>query len=177
MTTHKYSKSAQELIGVDNLGLRVETPVLTALATYFTNGNVYTVFNVVGAVKVMALYFEATGLFDANATTLLLKATWTTPALGPGNIGAAVAVNALAVGARVMWQGTSDETTAPVIGVAAHSVLPSPFLFGGDTAAGVNWVGIIACTNGAATQAGVASGRWVCHYFPITEGAYVTSAI
>jgi len=173
--TYKYSPSTMNRVGDVLGGLRVETPVLSTLATYWTNPVTYAIFNVVGAVKINAMYLEVTSAFDANATTLAFRWTNTTPSLGIATMGSASAsIATSAAGAKVMFLGTGQVAAGPVAGIA---YLPAPYIVGGQTGLGVNGVGVISALVAGATQAGTASGRYVMHYTPMTEGAYVESAI
>jgi len=173
--TFNYSQSTQDRVGDILGGIRVETPVLTNLTTYWTNPVTYAVFNVIGLIKVMSMYAEVTGLFDANASTLVFRWTGTTPAQGIATMGSASATMATsAVGSRWSFLGPGQVIEGPSAGI---SYLPAPFLVGGKTGAGVNAVGVISALVAGATQAGVASARYVLHYAAMTEGANAVSAI
>ena len=173
--TFNYNENTQTRIGSIIAGLRIETPVLSTLATYWTNPVTYAIFNVVGLLKVVAMYLEVTAAFDANATTLVFRWTGTTPALGIATMGSASAsIASSAAGVKVMFTGTGQVAAGPVAGIA---YLPATYFVGGQTSVGVNATGVISALVAGATQAGTASGRYVLHYVPMTEGAYAISAI
>ncbi len=173
--TFNYNESTQKRIGEILTGMRVETPVLSTLATYWTNPVTFAIFNVVGLLKVVAMYLEVTSALDANATTLVFRWTGTVPSLGIATMGSASAsIASSAAGARIMFTGTGQVAAGPVAGI---SYLPATFFVGGQTGAGVNATGVISALIAGATQAGTASGRYVLHYVPMTEGAYAVSAI
>ena len=176
-TMHKYNPSTQNRIGEIRGGIRTETPVLTGTATYFTAATDYDIFNIVGMVQVEALYWETTTVFSADATTKKLQAVWTTPTIAKADIGAASASMASsAVGERVTWQATTA-ATAMVVSDPGISIVPPPGILGGVTGDGTNYVGVINVVVATSQGSGSAAGRWVCHYFPLSEGAYVESAI
>ena len=52
--TFNYSEVVQKRIGEIRMGLLVQTPVLSTLATYWTNPVTFAVFNVTGLIKVIA---------------------------------------------------------------------------------------------------------------------------
>ena len=173
--TFDYSEAVQKRIGEFIAGLRVETPVLSTLATYWTNPVTFAVFNVTGLIKVIAMYLEVTSALDANATTLVFRWTGTVPALGIATMGSASAsIATAAAGAKIMFTGTGQVAAGPVAGIA---YLPATYFIGGQTAAGVNATGVISALIAGGTQAGTASGRYVLHYVPMTEGAFAVSAI
>jgi len=173
--TFNYNENAQTRIGSIIAGLRVQTPVLSTLATYWTNPVTFAVFTVVGLIKVVAMYLEVTSALDANATTLVFRWTGTVPALGIATMGSASAsIAASAAGTKVMFTGTGQVAAGPVAGIA---YLPATYFIGGQTGAGVNATGVISALIAGGTQAGTASGRYVLHYVPMTEGAYAVSAI
>ena len=173
--TFNYNQDTQDRVGEILTGIRVETPVLTNLTTYWTNPVTYAVFNVVGLIKVISMYLEVTGAFDVNGTTLVFRWTNTTPALGIATMGVASAsIASSKVGTRVHFLGPGQVAAGPV---AQISYFPAPFLVGGKTGAGVNGVGVISALIAGGTQALVASGRYVLHYAAMTEGAYAESAI
>lgn len=173
--TFNYAQNTQERVGEILTGIRVETPVLTNLTTYWTNPVTYAVFNVIGLIKVINMYAEITGLFDANATTLVFRWTGTVPAVGIATLGVASATMAnSAVGSRWSFLGPGQVISGPAAGV---SYLPAAFLVGGKTGLDVNATGVISALVAGATQAGVASARYVLHYAAMTEGASAVSAI
>jgi len=173
--TFNYSQDTQDRVGEVITGIRVETPVLTNLTTYWTNPVTYAIFNVVGLIKVNAMYLEVTGVFDANATTLAFRWTGTTPTQAIATMGSASAsIASSKVGTRVHFLGPSQVAAGPA---AQISYMPAPFLVGGKTGAGVNCIGVISALVAGGTQAAAASGRYVLHYAAMTEGAYAVSAI
>jgi len=173
--TFNYNESTQDRVGEVLTGIRVETPVLTNLTTYWTNPVTYAIFDVVGLVKVISMYAEITGVFDANATTLVFRWTGTTPAQGIATMGSASASMATsAVGSRWHFLGPGQVAAGPSAGI---SYFPAPFLVGGKTGAGVNCIGVISALVAGGTQAAAASARYVLHYAAMTEGAYAESAI
>ena len=173
--TFNYSQKTQDMVGEVVAGIRVETPVLTNLTTYFTNSVDFAIFNVVGLIKVVAMYLEVTGLFDAGATTLAFRWTGTTPTQAIATMGSASASIANSkVGVRVTFLGPGQVVAGPAAGA---SYLPAPFLVGGKTGAGVNCTGVINALIAGGTQATTASGRYVLHYAAMTEGANAASAI
>jgi len=173
--TFNYNQDTQDMIGAIIGGIRVETPVLSTLATYWTNPVTYAVFNVTGLIKIIAMYMEVTGVFDAGASTLVFRWTGTTPAVGIATMGVASGSMATsAVGSRWTFLGPGTVTAGPSAGI---SYLPAPFLVGGKTGAGVNATGVISALIAGGTQAADASGRYVLHYAAMTEGANAVSAI
>jgi hypothetical protein len=173
--TFNYSEDVQKRVGEIIAGIKVQTPVLSTLATYWTNPVTYAVFNVVGLIKVVAMYLEVTSAFDANATTLVFRWTGTTPALAIATMGSASAsIATSAAGVRVMFTGTGQVAAGPIAGI---SYLPATYFIGGQTSAGVNCTGVISALVAGGTQAATASGRYALHYVPMTEGAYAVSAI
>jgi len=172
--TFNYNQDTQDRIGDIIGGLRVQTPVLSILATYWTNPVTFAIFNVVGLIKIIAMYLEITAALDANATTLVFRWTGTVPAVGIATMGVASAgFGSAPAGERITFLGPG--TVA--IGTEGVSYLPAASFVGGQTAAGVNATGVISALIAGGTQAGTASGRYVMHYAPMTEGAYVVSAI
>ena len=173
--TFNYNQDTQDKIGQVLTGIRVETPVLTNLTTYWTNPVTYAVFNVTGLIKIINMYAEVTGVFDASATTLVFRWTGTAPALGIATMGVASATMATsAVGSRWSFLGPGQVVEGPSAGI---SYLPAPFLVGGKTGADVNCTGVISALVAGATQAADASARYVLHYAAMTEGANAVSAI
>ena len=172
--TFNYNQDTQDRIGDIIGGLRVQTPVLSTLATYWTNPVTFAIFNVVGLIKIIAMYLEITSALDANATTLVFRWTGTVPAVGIATMGVASAGFGSAVaGTRITFLGPGTV----LAGTEGVSYLPAPNFVGGQTGAGVNATGVISALIAGGTQAGTASGRYVMHYAPMTEGAYVVSAI
>jgi len=177
---HKYSPSTYDMVANVVGGLRVETAVLTDLATYWTNPVTFSIFDVIGRIKVHALYLEITAVLDANATTLAFRWTNTTPAVGIADIGAASASLAtLGPGSRAMWLGVSSVTAVAAGPSAGISYLAEPVDLGYESGASppVNGVGLISALIEGGTQAGTASGRYVIHYTPLSEGAEVTASV
>ena len=177
---HNYNQSTQDRAGDIVCGLRVETSVLSTLATYWTNPVTFSIFDVVGRIKVHALYLEVTAALDANASTLAFRWTGTTPTLAIADIGAASAsIATSAIGDRIMWLGVSSVTQVAAGPSAGISYLAEPVDLGYESGASppVNGVGLISALIAGGTQAGTASGRYVIHYTPLSEGAYVESAI
>ncbi len=173
--TFNYNQSTQDRIGSILGGLRVETPVLSTLATYWTNPVTFAIFNGVGLVKVIAMYLEVTSALDANATTLVFRYTGTVPSLGIATMGSASAsIASSKAGTKVMFTGPDQVVAGPAEGIAYLTV---PTLIGGQTGLYVNATWVISALIAGGTQAGTASGRYVMHYASMTEGAYVESAI
>lgn len=173
--TFNYNQDTQDRIGDIIGGLRIQTPVLSTLATYWTNPVTFAIFNVVGLIKIIAMYLEITSALDANATTLTFRWTGTVPAVGIATMGvASISIASLPAGTRVTFLGPGTV----IAGVAAGiSYLPAACFVGGQTGAGVNATGVISALIEGGTQGATASGRYVMHYAPMTEGAYVVSAI
>jgi len=173
--TFDYNENTQIRIGSVIAGIRTETPVLSTLATYWTNPVTFAVFNVVGLLKVVAMYLEITSALDANATTLVFRWTGTLPVVGIATMGSASAsIASSAAGVKVMFTGTGQVAAGPIAGIAYW---PATYFVGGQTAAGVNVTGVISALIAGGTQAATASGRYVLHYVPMTEGAYAETAI
>ncbi len=173
--TFNYNQNTQDRIGDIIGGLRIQTPILSTLATYWTNPVTFAVFNVAGLIKIIAMYLEVTAALDANATTLVFRWTGTVPAVGIATMGSASAsIASSAAGVKAMFLGTGQVTTGPIAGMAYK---PAPYLVGGQTGVYVNATGVISALIAGGTQAGTASGRYVMHYAPMTEGAYAVSAI
>jgi len=173
--TFNYSESTQKMVGQVLTGIRVETPVLTTLATYWTNAVDYQIFDVVGLIKVYAMYMEVTGVFTTHATTLAFRWDGTTPSEAIATMGSASAtLSDSPVGTRAMFLGPGQVIAGPHPEI---SYLPAPFLIGGVTGAGVNCIGVVNALIGGATLGAGSSGRYVLHYAAMSEGAYAASAI
>lgn len=172
--TFDYNQNTQDMIGFIKTGIRVETPVLTTLATYWTDTAEFAVFNVVGLIKIIAMYLEVTSALDANATSIVFRWTGTIPVVGVATMGVksgSLATSLPGVRATFLGPGTI------LIGTEGVSYLPAPNFVGGQTGLGVNATGVISVLIDDGTQAATASGRYVLHYVPMTEGAYAVSAI
>jgi hypothetical protein len=173
--TFNYNQDTQDRIGSILGGLRVETPVLSNLANYWTNPVTFSVFLGFGLVKCIAMYLEVTSALDGNGTTLVFRYTGITPTVGIATMGSASAsIASKKAGTKVMFTGEGQVAAGPAEGIA---YLPAATLIGGQTGTYVNATWSIEALIAGGTQAATASGRYVMHYAPMTEGAYVVSAI
>lgn len=165
-----YNPSTQERIGDLERGMLVETGIM-ANTTYMVQTQ-QEIFNVYGAVLVIALFGEVTTIFGDNATTIKFNFTSTTPAVAAANLSAASgALNLLAQGARITCVGDAVTTATAITASAGVSYWPTGSLVVG-TVGGTGTIGILTAV---ANQTSGACKFAIC-YVPLSEGAYVTAA-
>jgi hypothetical protein len=170
-----YSQNTQELAADVINGVKVETSALSNL-TYMDMSD-HAIFNVYGRIKLIALYAEVVSAASAHNTTLAFKYEQASPfAIAADLCVTSVAnINAAAQGMRVVCLG-ADITAAALRdaggGITSYTY---PLVIGtGNTAAGVQAVGtIIIDAAGAANLTGTT--KYVLHYVPLSDSAYVTA--
>jgi hypothetical protein len=172
-----YSQNTQELVADVINGIKVETSALANL-TYWDNSD-HVIFNVFGRIKLTCLFAEVVTVADAHATTMQFKyeqvspfaiaAAALTAVMGAGDLTSA------AQGTRVVCLGGAVATAALLDAGPGITGYTYPMIIGtGNTAAGVQAVGtIIVDTAGAANHSGTT--KYVIHYVPLSDGAYVTA--
>ena len=147
----------------------------------FTNAAQTELFTIVGRIAVVQLFLEITGTFDANATQMQFNCTFTTPAIGVNAMGAACASLAtLTQGARMTHVGGAVATAAVLtdsVGLTDVETAGKIHIVGGETAAGVNYIGSIGVLGSAATQATTATATGHLFYYPLSNGAYAEALL
>lgn len=167
-----YNNSTRERVADINRGLVVSTPTLTNTVAMPGNAD-YDLFTVYGRVRVLTLDIEAVTAWSNDATTLKFTFDPSAPAIGAIDISAAsTTVAQLAVGQRVRLVGTALNTAAAIDANATVSLQPAAYMELGC----FDGVGAIGVTSAAAAQTGGTSKATIT-YIPITEGAYVASAV
>jgi len=176
-----YSPSTRARIADLITGMHVKTTDAVLAAAAFTNAAQTEIFTVVGRIAVVQLFLEITGTFDANATTVAINTTWTTPAIGVNEMQADCGSLAnLTQGVRVTFVGGAVATALVITDSAGLTDVESAgkiHIIGGETAAGANYVGSIGMLGAAATQATTASATGHLFYYPMSEGAYAESLV
>ena len=160
--------STREAIGQVAAGVRLQTSVF-ANVTYIAAGAT-DVFTVNGRIRIMSLDLEAVTAFSNTATLLKWQFNPSTPAIAAFDIsGAALTCALIAVGRRVVFQGTALDT-AQVISDNACASLEAPNTMDIGCYGGVGTlaiVGAVAATSGTSIIT-------LC-YVPLSDGAYVSA--
>ena len=183
MGTRHYAPSTMGRIADLIVGMHVKTTDAVLVAANFTDTAQTEIFNVVGRVGITQLFIELTAAADANATQVVLNATFTTPV---------IAVNALcvkctsiaslkahqritvigAVGSAASLTDGQAVTDVNISGLAGNMII-----LGGETAAGANTVGTIGMLGDDATQAATISATGHVYYYPLSPGAYISASV
>jgi hypothetical protein len=167
-----YSTSTIEVVGDLVGGLRVETPTFLN-ATYIKVAEV-NLFAVSGLIRLLYLGVEAITAWSADATTIKFSYNATTPAIAVVDLCAASgALGSLAIGKRVSVLGDALATGALESANSGVSLKVNPLDIGCYGGAGY-----LTITGAAAAQTGAtATSKALCLYIPLSDGAYVESAI
>ncbi len=170
-----YNESVRQHIADCFVGARVETGVLAA-ATYLLAGPTSTeLFNVIGRIRIMQLFMEATVVLSNSACEVYFTFTSTTPAIAiqPLNGTPVGGVPLLAQGLRLVYIGGAVASLGVITATAGISdvLCASPSIVG--TEGGVGTIGIttdsVSCTSG--------SVQFCLCYAPMSEGAYCTAIL
>lgn len=167
-----YPPSTRERVADINRGMVVQTPTMNNTTAMPGNANV-DLFTVYGRVRVYTLDIEAITAWSNDATTLQFTFDPSTPAIASVTISAASAsVAQLGIGRRVRLDGTALNTAAAIDANAAISLKTSGYIDLGCE----NGVGTIGVTSAVAAQTSGTSKATVT-YVPISDGAYIVSAV
>jgi len=167
-----YSTSTIEVVSDIKAGLRVETPTFLN-ATYIIVDEV-NLFVVSGLIRLYYFGIEAITAWSNDATTIKFSYNATTPAIAVVDLCAASgALGNLAVGKRVSVLGDALATGALESANSGVSLQTNPLDIGC-----IGGAGYLTVTGGAAAQTGAtATSRAMVLYVPLSDGAYVASAI
>jgi hypothetical protein len=170
--SRNYSQSTIDVIGDLKGGLRVETPTFLN-ATYIKVAEV-NLFVVSGLIRLFYYGVEAITAWSADATTIKFSYNATTPAIAVVDLCAASgALGNLAIGKRVAVLGDALATGALESANSGVSLQTYPLDIGCYGGAGY-----LTITGAAAAQTGAtATSKAVVLYVPLSDGAYVESAI
>jgi hypothetical protein len=170
-----YSQNTQELAADLVNGIKCETSALSNLI-YMTMSDVK-VFDVIGRIKMNALYAEVVTTAGAQNTTLQFKYVQASPfvigavALGVTSV---ANINGALAGMRVTVIGDAVGTAClrdAVLGITAYTY---PMILGTRTVGTTACVGsIVVDAAGAANLTGTT--KYVIHYVPLSDGAYVSA--
>lgn len=183
MGAKHYSPSTQARIADLIIGMHVKTTDAVLTKTNFVDTTQTELFNIVGRIGINQLFIELTAAADANATQVVINATFTTPT---------IAVNALcvkctsianlvahqritvigAVGSAASLTDGPGVTDVNMAGLAGNMII-----LGGETAAGANTVGTIGMLGDDANQAATITATAHIYYYPMSKGAYVTAIV
>jgi predicted pyridoxine 5'-phosphate oxidase superfamily flavin-nucleotide-binding protein len=167
-----YNLSARERIADINRGLVVTTPVMENTTAMPGNADV-DLFNVYGRIRILTLDIEAITAWSNDATTLKFTFDPSNPAIAAIDISAASAsVAQVPVGKRVRLVGTALNTAVAIDANATVSLQAAAYIEVGC----YDGVGAIGVTSAAAAQTSGTSKAMIT-YVPLTEGAYVESAV
>ena len=176
-----YAPSTRARIADLITGMHVKTTDAVLGTSVFTNAAQTEIFTVVGRIAIVQLFLEITGTFDANATTVAFNCTWTTPAIAVNEMQADCgSLASLTQGVRVMFVGGVVATGLIITDSAGLTDVESAgklHIIGGETAAGVNYIGSIGMLTAAATQATTASATGHLFYYPMSAGAYAVALV
>jgi len=171
------SKDVVEAVGDLHRGLIVETGNVLATTCWETADSL-TIFNVYGTILLLELFGQITTDM-VGAAQPNFSYTGVTPAIAITDICAVSAsIAGLNVGHRVVWPGG---TVAGVLLISGNEYLSPgatgvPFILGGVTAAGVNFIGTIQA-DGSVADATAGAVIFTCAYVPLSPGSYVTAAV
>ena len=176
-----YAPSTRARIADLITGMHVKTTDAVLAVPAFTNAAQTEMFTVVGRIAIVQLFVELTGTFDANATTVAFNCTWTTPAIGVNEMQADCGSLAnLTQGVRITFVAGAVATALVLTDSAGLTDVEAAgkiHIIGGETAAGVNYIGSIGMLTAAATQATTATATGHLFYYPMSEGAYAESLV
>lgn len=172
-----YNESTRQRIADLILGLHVHTTHGGLGTAEFTIAAQTELFTVVGRIGIKQLFIELTGTADANATTVAFNCTFTTPTIAVNEMQADCAsIATLTQGTRITFVGGAVATALILTdsaGLTDVEAAGKMHIIGGETSAGVNYVGTIGMLAAAATQAGTISATAHLYYVPMSPGAYV----
>lgn len=172
-----YEPEVMDRIADQVIGFRVDTGVLDT-NTYLDGASQFEIFNVFGVIKVNQLFAEATVVWGAGLTTLILNFSGLTPiATGPDPIAATTGaiLAALAQGLRVVHIGgaIAGPNTPTITATAGISdvICINPQIIGQE--GGTGTIGHVT----AAAPIATGSHQWSIFYEPMSDGAYVTNVV
>jgi len=170
--SRNYSQSTIDVVGDMVRGLKVETPTFLN-ATYIKVAQV-SLFNVHGKIRLLYLGVEAVTTWSADATTVKFGYDPSTPATAVVDLCAASgALTSLAVGKQVSVLGDALATGALESANPGVALKTNPMDIGTE-----NGVGVLCITGAGAAQTGAtATSIARCLYVPLSDGAYVESAV
>lgn len=177
-----YAPSTRERIADLVLGMHVQTTGGVLVAANFTTGNVDTsLFNIYGRVGIRQLFIELTSAADANITQVAFYTTFTTPVIALNPICAKCAsIASLGAYGRITYVGGAVATAAIITdsaGLTDVDTAGKMAILGGESAAGVQTVGVIGMRSSDATQAATIAATGHIWYVPMSPGAYIEAAI
>lgn len=176
-----YAPSTRARIADLITGMHVKTTDAVLAVPAFTNTAQTELFTVVGRIAIVQMFIEITGTFDANATTVAFNCTWTTPAIGVNEMQADCgSLAALTQGVRATFIAGAVASALVITDSAGLTDVESAgriHIIGGETAAGVNYIGSIGMLTAGATQATTATATGHLFYYPMSEGAYAESLV
>ncbi len=171
------NQNVLEAVGDLHRGLIVETAEVLATTCWEATDSL-TIFNVYGRILLLELFGTIT-VDMAGAAQPNFSYTGTTPAVAITDICAVSAtIGGLNAGHRVVWPGG---TVAGVLLISGNEYLSPgatgvPFILGGVSAAGVNFIGTIQA-DGSVASATAGAAIFSCVYVPMSDGAYVSAAV
>jgi len=170
--SRNYAASTIDVIGDQVRGLKVETPVFLN-ATYLVVAQ-KSLFNVYGKIRLLYLGIEAVTTWSADATTIKFGYDPSVPATAVVDLcSASGALTSLAVGKQVSVKGDALATGALESANPGVALATNPMNIGTQ-----NGVGVLCVTGAGAAQTGATATSIVrCLYVPLSDGAYVESAI
>jgi hypothetical protein len=171
------TKSVTEAVGDLQRGLIVETGNVLA-TTCWEDTDSLTIFNVYGRILLLELFGTIT-VDMAGAAQPNFSYTGTTPAVAITDICAVSAsIAALNAGHRVVWPGGTVAGTLLISGneYLSPGATGVPFILGGVSSAGVNFIGTIQA-DGSVAAATAGAVIFTCAYVPMSDGAYVKNAV
>ena len=170
--SRNYSQSTIDVVGDLVRGLKVETPAFLN-ATYLVVAQ-KSLFNVYGKIRLLYLGIEATATWSADATTLKFGYDPSVPATAVVDLCAASgALTSLAVGKQVAVLGDALGTGALESANPGVALKTNPVDIGTESG-----VGVLCVTGAGAAQTGATAKSVArCLYVPLSDGAYVESAI
>lgn len=171
-----YAPSTRARIADLILGMHVETTAGVLVAANFTNPTQTELFNIYGRICLMQLFIELTAAADANATTVAINCTFTTPVIALNVMNAASgSIASIGAHGRITWQGGAVATVVTVTDSAGLTDVTPPHTW--QFLGGESTVGTIGMAAAAATQAATIAATGHLFYVPMSKGAYVTAAV
>ena len=170
--------SKREAVGDAGHGFKVVTSEVEASVYWDTIADL-PIFNVYGRVKLLELYTLVTEDMAGAGALPNYGYIGTTPSCAAIDIAVeSTDVAGLEVGDRHVWIGGTVAGVCSIAGAPGQSIGRTgvPFIIGGVTGAGVNFIGTI---NTSGKTAAATDGNLVFHcvYAPMSDGAYVEAAI
>lgn len=176
-----YAPSTRSRIADLITGMHVKTTDAVLVAAHFTDTVQTELFDIVGRIAIVQMFLELTAAADANATTLAFNCRFTTPVIGVNEMQADCgSIASLAAHQRIVFVGGAVATNLVLTDSAGLTDVESAgklHILGGETAAGVNTVGVIGMLVAAATQAATISATAHLFYYPMSEGAYAEALV